>query len=216
MNKDGKGWELSAGEFSLHQQEGPPLSLTVLHWYSHTQGEIPAGNPGGQSQRFWGWGPNDALPEIQHPHIPSPMGLTQMSAARSILSRVTHSLTAAKRGTRWPWTAFHEQGRLRRPLTPLPGPQASQEPSQTFQVTKCLEEKQKNYLFVLGHITSDPWEVGKIPWRRKWQPAPVFLPGKFQEQRSLEDYSPWGCKESDTTGHTRTHLTSRLPQPPSI
>ena len=100
-------------------------------------------------------GPNDAQPEIQHPHIPSPIGLTQMSAARSILSRVTHSLTAAKRGTRWPWTAFHEQGRLRRLLTPLPGPQASRKPSQTFQVTKCLEEKQKNYLFVRGHITSE-------------------------------------------------------------
>ena len=44
----------------------------------------------------------------------------------------------------------------------------------------------------------DTW-VGKIPWRRKRQPIPVFLPGKFQEQRSLVSYSPWGCKESDTT-----------------
>ena len=35
----------------------------------------------------------------------------------------------------------------------------------------------------------DPW-VGKIPWRRKWQPIPVFLPGKSQGQRSLEGYSP--------------------------
>ena len=31
--------------------------------------------------------------------------------------------------------------------------------------------------------------VGKIPWRRKWQPAPVFLPGKFHGQRSLANYS---------------------------
>ncbi|XP_070145515.1 uncharacterized protein [Ovis canadensis] len=30
----------------------------------------------------------------------------------------------------------------------------------------------------------DPW-VGKIPWRRKWQPTPVFLPGEFHRQRSL-------------------------------
>ena len=36
----------------------------------------------------------------------------------------------------------------------------------------------------------DPW-VGNIPWKRKWQPAPVFLPGKFQGQRSLVGYSPW-------------------------
>ena len=35
----------------------------------------------------------------------------------------------------------------------------------------------------------DPW-VGKIPWRRKWQPTPVFLPGKSHGQRSLVGYSP--------------------------
>ena len=37
----------------------------------------------------------------------------------------------------------------------------------------------------------DPW-VRKIPWRRKWQPTPVFLPGKSHGQRSLAGYSPWG------------------------
>ena len=41
--------------------------------------------------------------------------------------------------------------------------------------------------------------VGKIPWRRKWLPTPVFLPGESYGQRSLAGYSPWGCKESDTT-----------------
>ena len=44
----------------------------------------------------------------------------------------------------------------------------------------------------------DPW-VGKIPWRRKWQPTPVFLPGESQGQRSLVGYSPRGLKELDTT-----------------
>ena len=43
--------------------------------------------------------------------------------------------------------------------------------------------------------------VGKIPWRKKWQPTPVFLPGEFHGQRSLVGYSPWGHKESDTTEH---------------
>ena len=43
-----------------------------------------------------------------------------------------------------------------------------------------------------------PW-VGKIPWRRKWQPTPVFLPGEFHAQRSLAGYSPWGHKKSDMT-----------------
>ena len=41
--------------------------------------------------------------------------------------------------------------------------------------------------------------VGKMPWRRKKQPTPVFLPRKFHGQRSLVDHSPWGRKESDTT-----------------
>ena len=44
--------------------------------------------------------------------------------------------------------------------------------------------------------------VGKIPWRRKWQPTPVFLPRKSQGQRSLVGYSPWGHKESGTADST--------------
>ena len=44
----------------------------------------------------------------------------------------------------------------------------------------------------------NPW-VGKIPWRRKWHPTPVLLPGKSHGQRILVGCSPWGRKESDTT-----------------
>ena len=44
----------------------------------------------------------------------------------------------------------------------------------------------------------DPW-VRKIPWRRKRQPTPVFMPGKSHGPRSLVGYTPWGRKESDTT-----------------
>ena len=40
---------------------------------------------------------------------------------------------------------------------------------------------------------------GNIPWRRKWQPTLVFLPGKSHGPRGLESYSPWGHKELDTT-----------------
>ena len=39
----------------------------------------------------------------------------------------------------------------------------------------------------------------KDPWRREWQPIPVFLPGEFLGQRSLGGYSPWGCKVLDMT-----------------
>ena len=44
----------------------------------------------------------------------------------------------------------------------------------------------------------DSW-VGKIPWRRKWQPTPIFLPRKSHGQRSLVGYSPKGQRESDMT-----------------
>ena len=46
--------------------------------------------------------------------------------------------------------------------------------------------------------------VRKIPWRRKWQPTPVFLPGEFHGQRSLAGYSPWGRKGSDTIYNNRS------------
>ena len=56
-----------------------------------------------------------------------------------------------------------------------------------------------------------PW-VRKIPWKRKWQPSPVFLPGKSYGQRSLADYSPWRHRESDTSYQRSTHM--RAPTPP--
>ena len=42
-------------------------------------------------------------------------------------------------------------------------------------------------------------------WSRKWQPTPVFLPGKLHKQRSLAGYSPWGRKELYMTERTRTN-----------
>ena len=47
----------------------------------------------------------------------------------------------------------------------------------------------------------DPW-FRKIPWRRKWQPTPVTLPGESHGQRSRVGYSPWGCTELDMTQAT--------------
>ena len=45
----------------------------------------------------------------------------------------------------------------------------------------------------------DPW-VGKIPWRREWQPTPVFLPGEFRGQEGPnKQCSSWGCRELNTT-----------------
>ena len=52
----------------------------------------------------------------------------------------------------------------------------------------------------------NPW-VREIPWRRKWQPTPVFLPGECHGQRSLVGYNPWGHKESDMTESNLAHTT---------
>ena len=49
----------------------------------------------------------------------------------------------------------------------------------------------------VGDLGSVPG-FGRSPGVGKWQPTPVFLPGKFHGQRSLVGYCPWGCKESDT------------------
>ena len=47
------------------------------------------------------------------------------------------------------------------------------------------------------------------PWRKKWQPTPVILPGKSWGQRSLVGYSPWGLKELDMTERLSTHTESK-------
>jgi len=67
----------------------------------------------------------------------------------------------------------------------------------------CQCRKHKKFRF-------DPW-VKKIPWRRAWQPTPVFASREFHEQRSLVGYSPYGHEEVATTeatwhAHTHTHM----------
>ena len=64
-----------------------------------------------------------------------------------------------------------------------PGGASGEEP--TYQCRRC-----KIHVF-------DSW-VGKMPWRRAWQPPPVFLPGKSHSSRNLVSYGPWGHSESDT------------------
>ena len=56
----------------------------------------------------------------------------------------------------------------------------------------------KESTYQCGRVSFNLW-VRKIPWSKKWQPTPVFLPGKFHGQRSLADWSPWGRNYSDMT-----------------
>ena len=59
----------------------------------------------------------------------------------------------------------------------------------------------KNRPANLGDSKRHKFDTGirKIPWRRAWQPTPVFLPGESHGQRSLAGYGPQGHKELDTT-----------------
>ena len=54
--------------------------------------------------------------------------------------------------------------------------------------------------------------VGKIPWRNKWQPTPVLLPGESHGQRNLADYSQWGFKRvsHDLVTEQDEKLTSKM------
>ena len=52
--------------------------------------------------------------------------------------------------------------------------------------------------------------LGRFPWRRKWQPTPVFLPGESHGQTSLVGYSPRGRKESDKTEQLHFHFHFRF------
>ena len=87
----------------------------------------------------------------------------------------------------------------------LPGGASGKEP--TCQCRRCKR------------CGFDPW-VRKIPWRRKWQPTPVFLSGKSHGQRSLVGHGPRGWKESDATEHAAhsacalTHTRNLSPKPP--
>ena len=67
-----------------------------------------------------------------------------------------------------------------KPLRGFPGGASGKEPA-------CQCRRQKRCWF-------NPW-VGKIPWRRVWQPAPIFLPGESHGQRSLAGYHPEGHAE---------------------
>ena len=76
------------------------------------------------------------------------------------------------------------------PLRNFPGVASTWRGSTSGKELACQCRRHKTHGF-------HPW-VGKIPWRRAWQPTPVFLPGESHGQRSLVGYSPWGHKESDT------------------
>ena len=95
---------------------------------------------------------------------------------------------------------------LPHPLIPLCTPTKNPPKCVVFQLYELWQELQRqnsflnnpNFASSCGIAGFDSW-VGKLLWRRKWQPTPVLLPGKFRGWRILVGYSPWGRKESDMT-----------------
>ena len=72
-------------------------------------------------------------------------------------------------------------------------PRRASQVAQWYRMSLPMQETQE---------MRDRSRVGKIPWNRKWQPAPVFLPGTSHGQRSRAGYSPQDLKEPDRTEHT--------------
>ena len=105
-------------------------------------------------------------------------------------------------GKRWRWSI-------------LPAPPASLMFGSDWLPRWCSSEEPTCQCRRHKRCGFDPW-VRKIPWKRKRQPTPVFLPGKSPRQRSLARYSPWGSKELDTSKHTHRHVFLDVkPQLPS-
>ena len=75
---------------------------------------------------------------------------------------------------------------------------------------RCLSGKE--FTYQRRRCGFNPW-VRKIPWIRKWQSTPVFLPGETHGQRKLGGYSLWGCKKSDMTwAHMHMCMLAKLLQ----
>ena len=68
-------------------------------------------------------------------------------------------------------------------------------------IPQTLVAQRIKKLPIMQRLRLSPW-LGKIPWRREWQPTPVFSPGELHEQRSLVCYSPWSLKALDRTERT--------------
>ena len=112
---------------------------------------------------------------------------SDLGAQKNSLSLFPH-LFAMKWWDQMPWSSFSECWALSQLFhSPLWKKVVSGKES----AGQCRGRKRHGF---------NPWG-GKIPWRKKWQPTPVFLPGEFHGYRSLAGYSPWGHKVSDMTKH---------------
>ena len=90
----------------------------------------------------------------------------------------------------------------------------------TFHIEIALMSNQLVNIYIMASLVGSEVKVsacnaggpgsipgsGKIPWRWKWQPTPLFLPGESHGWKSLVGYSPWGRKESNMTERLHFHF----------
>ena len=125
--------------------------------------------------------------------------LTETPMKKTIKTKFSHILPSEMESVHSEWPTLLES------CASLPGASHILEPllsSLVAQTVKCLPTMWETLVRssqCLGRSPGDLLWVWKIPWRRKWQPSPVLLPGKSHGQMSMVGYSPWGCKELDTT-----------------
>ena len=104
-----------------------------------------------------------------------------------LVKRLRHGPFTAVTWVRFPYgSPKKEKTWLWKELTQLWLPRVASGKEPTCQLRRC------------NRLEFNPW-VRKIPWRRPQQLTPISLRGEFHGQRSLAGYSPWSCKESDTT-----------------
>ena len=109
------------------------------------------------------------------PWMEEPGGLHTMGS-----QRVRHNW-ATSLSLSFTWSGYY---RALNHFTSFPGGTSGKEPS-----CQCRRHKRRGF---------NPW-VAKIPWRRAWQPTPVFFPGESHGQRSLVGYSSWSRTDSERT-----------------
>ena len=122
---------------------------------------------------------------------PSWQAIPALAWVRLLLDPASGGLTGTSPARLEGWSSSRTQ-----PCPPTPTPRGVSSPD--LGCVLVLEESLSHAGTLSRRSGFDPW-VGKFPWRRSWQPTPVFWPGESHGLRSLVGYSPWGCRESDTT-----------------
>ena len=142
---------------------------------------------------------------------PNPTGAICPVACQSHSRRLAVGWDTASAGTPFtslpsfcPWALCFLSPGL---FPPFIGASPPQLPGKVCQEDKFSAASQ-TWRLPRWHSGFDPW-VGKIPWRRKWQPTPVFWPGEFHGQKSLVDIVH-GVTESDMTEHMHFNNSAYL------